>query len=140
MFSALFSEFWSAFSRFSCSTTDTNSTRTNDLEMKVTLPQVIKEYIDASNAHDVNAILSCFSDDASVLDEGRDFRGKKMIEDWVVKTIEKYKFHFTPLSVKSDDPKIVVSVEVSGTFAGSPVTPDYRFTIESGKILSLAIE
>ena len=68
------------------------------------------------------------------------FRGKKMIEDWIVKTIEKYKFHFTPLSVKSDDPTVVVSVEVSGTFPGSPVSPDYRFTIQGDKILSLAIE
>jgi ketosteroid isomerase-like protein len=108
--------------------------------MKVTLPQVIKEYIDASNAHDVKAILSCFSDDASVLDEGKDFRGKKMIEGWIVKTIEKYKFHFMPLSVKGEDAIVVVSVEVSGTFPGSPVSPDYRFTIKNDKILSLAIE
>ena len=108
--------------------------------MKVALPQVIKEYIDASNAHDVKSILSCFSDDAFVHDEGKDFRGKKTIEDWVVKTIEKYKFRFKPLGVKSDDAKIVVSVEVSGTFPGSPVSPDYHFTIEGGKIRSLAIE
>src|SRR5437588_10534752 len=63
-------------------------------EMKVALPQVIKEYIDASNAHDVKSILSCFSDDAFVHDEGKDFGGKKTIEDWLVNTIEKYKFRF----------------------------------------------
>jgi ketosteroid isomerase-like protein len=109
-------------------------------EMKVALPRVIKEYIDASNAHDVKDVVSCFSDDALVQDEGKDFRGKKTIEDWVVKTIEKYKFRFKPLGVKSDDAEIVVSVEVSGTFPGSPVSPDYHFTIEGGKIRSLAIE
>ncbi len=109
-------------------------------EMKVALPRVIKEYIDASNAHDVKDLVSCFSDDALVQDEGKDFRGKKTIEEWVVKTIEKYKFRFKPLGVKSDDAKIVVSVEVSGTFPGSPVSPDYHFTIEGGKIRSLAIE
>ena len=109
-------------------------------EMKVALPRVIKEYIDASNAHDVKDVVSCFSDDALVQDEGKDFRGKKPIEEWVVKTIEKYKFRFKPLGVKSDDAKIVVSVEVSGTFPGSPVSPDYHFTIEGGKIRSLAIE
>jgi ketosteroid isomerase-like protein len=109
-------------------------------EMKVALPRVIKEYIDASNAHDVKDVVSCFSDDALVQDEGKDFRGKKTIEEWVVKTIEKYKFRFKPLGVKSDDAKIVVSVEVSGTFPGSPVSPDYHFTIEGGKIRSLAIE
>jgi ketosteroid isomerase-like protein len=108
--------------------------------MNVNLPRIIQEYLDASNAHDVKSILSCFSDDALVHDEGKDFRGKRMIEDWMVKAIEKYKFHFTPLSVKSDDVTFVVSVEVSGTFPGSPVSPDYRFIIESDKIRSLAIE
>jgi ketosteroid isomerase-like protein len=108
--------------------------------MNVNLPRIIQEYLDASNAHDVKSILSCFSDDALVHDEGKDFRGKNMIEGWIVKTIEKYKFHFKQLSVKSDDATVVVSVEVSGTFPGSPVSPDYRFTIESDKIRSLAIK
>ena len=108
--------------------------------MNINLPRIIHEYVDASNAHDVKSILSCFSDDAFVHDEGKDFRGKKMIEGWVVKTIEKYKFQFKPLSFKSDDAKVVVNIEVSGTFPGSPVSPDYYFTIQDEKILSLAIE
>src|ERR1700680_3621871 len=108
--------------------------------MKINLPRIIQEYLDASNAHDVKSILSCFSDDALVHDEGKEFRGKKLIEGWIVKTIEKYKFRFTPLSAKNDDATVVVSVEVSGTFPGSPVSPDYRFTVESDKIASLAIE
>jgi ketosteroid isomerase-like protein len=108
--------------------------------MNINMPQIIQEYLNASNAHDVKSILSCFSDDALVRDEGNDFRGKKMIEGWIEKTIEKYKFQFKPLSLKSDDSKVVVSIEVSGTFAGSPVSPDYHFTIAGGKILSLAID
>lgn len=108
--------------------------------MNVNLPRIIQEYLDASNAHDVKAILSCFSDDALVHDEGKEFHGKKLIEDWVVKTIGKYEFQFKPLSLKTDDAKVVVSIEVSGTFPGSPVSPDYRFIIESDKIRSLAIE
>jgi ketosteroid isomerase-like protein len=115
------------------------SSRERD-EMKVALPRVIKEYVDASNTHDVNDILSCFSEDAVVQDEGETLRGKKPIEDWIVKTIEKYKFQFKPLSAKSDDTKVVVSIEVSGTFPGSPVNPDYHFSIQGGKIRSLAIE
>ena len=108
--------------------------------MNINLPRIIQEYLDASNAHDVKSILSCFSDDALVHDEGKDFHGKKLIEDWIVKTIEKYKFQFKPLSIKTEGPEITVTVEVSGTFEGSPVSPDYRFTIQGDKILSLAIE
>ncbi|HEV3244126.1 MAG TPA: nuclear transport factor 2 family protein [Chthoniobacterales bacterium] len=108
--------------------------------VNINMPQILQEYLNASNAHDVNAILSCFSDDAIVRDEGKDFHSKKMIEDWAAKTLEKYKFQFKPLSVKSDDAKVVVSIEVSGTFPGSPVNLDYYFTIQDDKILSLAIE
>jgi ketosteroid isomerase-like protein len=108
--------------------------------MNINMSQIIQEYLNASNAHDVKSILSCFSADALVRDEGNDFRGRKMIEGWIEKTVEKYKFQFKPLSVKSDDAKVVVNIDVSGTFPGSPVSPDYHFTIQDDKILSLAIE
>jgi ketosteroid isomerase-like protein len=107
--------------------------------MAIKLPRIIKKYVDASNAHDVKSILACFSDDAVVHDEGETLHGKKSIEGWIVKTIEKYKFQFKPLRIKGDDPEVVVTIEVSGTFDGSPVTLDYHFTIESDKILSLKI-
>jgi ketosteroid isomerase-like protein len=76
--------------------------------MSIKLPEIIKKYVDASNAHDVKSILSCFSEDAVVHDEGKKLRGKKAIEDWIVKTIEKYKFQFKPLSVKEDEAEVVV--------------------------------
>jgi len=108
--------------------------------MTIKLPGVIKNYVAASNAHDAKTILSCFSDDALVYDEGETLHGKKAIETWISRTIEKYKFHFKPLSVKDHDSEVVVAVEVSGTFDGSPVTLDYHFTIENEKISSLAVK
>jgi ketosteroid isomerase-like protein len=108
--------------------------------MTIKLPRIISEYVDASNKHDVKSVLSCFSDDARVHDEREEFHGKKSIEGWVVKTIEKYKFQFKPVSVQDHDAEVVVTVEVSGTFDGSPVTLDYHFTIKNDKILSLAIQ
>jgi len=63
-----------------------------------------------------------------------------MIEEWIAKTIEKYKFQFKPLGVKEDDPEVVVTVQVSGTFDGSPVSLDYHFTTEGDKIRCLAID
>ena len=71
---------------------------------------------------------------------GKALRGKKAIEGWIVKTIDQYKFQFKPLNVKDDDVEIVVAVEVSGTFDGSPVTLDYHFAIENGKISSLTVK
>jgi hypothetical protein len=107
--------------------------------MSIKLPQIINAYVNASNAHDVKAILACFSVTATVHDEGQTLLGKTDIEDWIVKTIEKYKFQFKPLSVKNDQGEVIVVVEVSGTFDGSPVTLDYHFAIEGDKILSLAV-
>jgi ketosteroid isomerase-like protein len=107
--------------------------------MSIKLPEIIQNYVDASNRQDAKAILACFSDDAVLHDEGKEFHGIEMIEDWILKTIEKYKFHFRPLSIRTDEPEAVVTVEVSGSFPGSPVALDYHFTIASDKISSLTI-
>ena len=108
--------------------------------MTVKLPRAINDYFDASNAHNLNSIVFCFSDGAVVCDEGKEFRGKEMIQDWIVKTIEKYKFQFEPVSIKDDNTDVVVAAEVSGTFDGSPITLDYHFAIEGDKIVSLIID
>ena len=108
--------------------------------MTIKLPRIINDYVDASNAHDVKSVVACFADNALVHDEGKDFRGKKVIEDWITKTIEKYKFQFKPITFREDNAKVFVAIEVSGTFDGSPITLDYHFTIEGDKIVSLTID
>lgn len=108
--------------------------------MNLDLPEIIQKYVEASNQHDVESVLACFSDDAVVHDEGETLRGKKAIEGWIAKTIKKYKFQLKPLGVKDERPQIVIAIEVSGTFPGSPVTLDYHFVIEEEKILSLTID
>src|SRR5258706_12916777 len=100
--------------------------------------RTIKKYVAASNKHDVKSIVACFADEAVVHDEGEKLRGKKAIEGWSVKTIEKAKFQFKLLGVKGDDAKAVAAIEVSGTFDGSPVTLDYHFASGNRKISSLA--
>jgi len=108
--------------------------------MSAELPRTIQNYVDASNAHDVQSILACFADDATVRDENATHRGKIDIERWATETIEKYKFQFKPLTTKERDDETVVSVEISGTFPGSPISLDYRFTLTSDKIASLIID
>jgi hypothetical protein len=108
--------------------------------MPINLPPIIQKYIDASNAHDVKSILARFADDAVVHDENATHRGKIDIERWITTTIEKYKFQFKPLSSQQRDNETVVSVEVSGTFPGSPISLDYQFTISNDKIASLTID
>ena len=104
------------------------------------LPPVIQSYIAASNAHDVKAIVDCFAADAVVRDENATRHGKIEIRRWATETIQKYRFQFKPLSADERDAETILSVEVSGSFAGSPVTLDYHFTIANSKIQSLMID
>lgn len=104
------------------------------------LPPIIQKYGEASNAHDVTSILACFTEDATVRDESETRRGKSEIERWLTTTIEKYNFQLRPLSSQERGIETVVSVEVSGTFPGSPISLDYHFTIANGKIASLTID
>src|SRR4029077_7669197 len=104
------------------------------------LPPVIQSYIAASNAHDVKAIVDCFAADAVVRDENATRHGRIEIRRWATETIQKYKFQFKPLSADERDAETFLSVEVSGSFPGSPVTLDYRFTIANDKIQSLTID
>lgn len=108
--------------------------------MPVKLPPIIQYYIDASNAHDVKWILGCFADDATVRDENATHHGKIEIGHWITTTIEKYKFQLKPLSSEERGSETVVSVEISGTFPGSPISLDYHFRIANDKIASLTID
>ena len=108
--------------------------------MPISLPPIIQRYLDASNAHDVKSILACFADDALVRDENETRRGEIDIERWASETIDKYKFHFEPLSAEVRENETIVSMEVSGSFPGSPITLDYHFTLANEKISSLFID
>jgi ketosteroid isomerase-like protein len=108
--------------------------------MAIKLPHIIQNYVDSTNRHDVQSILSCFSDNAVVRDEGKTLHGKKAIQDWITKTIEKYKFQFKAFGIKHEAAEIVLAVEASGTFDGSPITLDYHFMVAGDKIVSLAID
>src|SRR4051794_15427367 len=108
--------------------------------MSAALPRLIQNYIDASNAHEVQSILPCFADDATVRDENTTHRGKIDIERWLKTTIEKYKFQFKTLNAEARHNETVVAVQISGTFPGSPITLDYHFALSNNKIASLIID
>lgn len=108
--------------------------------MAVELPNVVADYVKAANAHDAEGMLACFADTAEVRDESRTHRGKSEIQAWLAETIEKYRFHFEPLAYEGDAVGGTLSVKISGTFDGSPVTLDFRFQYAAGRIASLVID
>jgi ketosteroid isomerase-like protein len=107
--------------------------------MPLDLPTPISNYFAAKNAHDVDAMLSAFSDDASVRDEGRDMIGRGAIREWMDETTRKYRVTATPSGVAHADGRTIVTAQVSGSFPGSPAELHYRFTIAGEKIAKLEI-
>jgi ketosteroid isomerase-like protein len=107
--------------------------------MTLDLPAPISNYFGAVNAQDVDAMLSAFSDDASVRDEGQDMIGRAAIREWIDGTTRKYRVTLTPTGGRQADERTIVTAQVSGTFPGSPIELRYRFTISGEKIARLEI-
>lgn len=108
--------------------------------MSIKLPKIIAAYVQAQNAHDAKAMLACFSESAVVHDEGEKHSGKKAIGEWIDKTTKKYMPHFSPTKIEVGDKETVLTVEVSGSFEGSPVDLDFHFVIENEMIAGLKIQ
>ena len=107
--------------------------------MKLELEEPLSTYFEAQNAHDVDGMLACFSNDASVHDEGRDMRGRPEIRAWIDETTRRYRPTIRPTGSTEEGGRTVVTAQVSGSFPGSPIDLRYRFKISGRKIVSLEI-
>jgi uncharacterized protein (TIGR02246 family) len=107
--------------------------------MDIKLPKTIDTYVKAQNAYDADAALACFSENATVLDEGETLTGKKAIREWMEKTKKKYSPQLRPISIKETAEEIIMTTEVSGTFDGSPVNLDYQFKVRNDLIEDLRV-
>ena len=107
--------------------------------MSLNLPTPIASYFEAVNAYDVNAMLAAFSDGASVRDEGRDMTGRIAIREWIDDTTRKYRITVMPTGVDRADQRTILTVQVSGSFPGSPIQLRYHFIIIGEKIARLEI-
>ena len=107
--------------------------------MKIQIPQIIETYFRASNADDINALVSCFSGDAIVIDENETHRGAAAIKAWSVNVRKKYQFKAEVLRVAHKPDAVVVTANLAGTFPGSPVDLDFKFTLKGDLIASLEI-
>lgn len=102
-------------------------------------PKVISDLIEAHNNSNSAAFTECFSESASVTDEGQTYNGKVEIERWIKKAQEKYQTHVKPLSYEEKGDNFLLSAEVSGNFDGSPAILKYQFGLQDGYISSLSI-
>ena len=103
------------------------------------LPKPVMRYLAAEKAKDAEALASCFTADALVHDEGRDYRGVDAIRTWKKEADAKYQYVLEPLDASVKDGSVKLRGRLTGNFPGSPVELDFRFTLEDDKIRSLEI-
>ena len=108
--------------------------------MTVTVPDVIVRYYELSARTDVDAFVSCFTDDAIVADQGRTYEGRAAIRAWREQQVAEFDYHAVPDAVEDEvGGNVVVTAVVSGTFPGSPTRLRHRFTLRDGLIGALDI-
>ena len=102
--------------------------------MSVKIPIPIDNYFKAQNADDADTALAFFSENATVLDEGKTLKGKKAVREWMEKTKKNYSPKFRPISIKEISEEIIITTEVSGKSDGSHVDLDFHFKIKNNLI------
>ena len=109
-----------------------------------TLPPIISHYLLASQHRDVDAIVACFSDDATVFDEGKHWTGSAEIQRWRqnVDTAFEYTSTVTEVTALGDTDgaqRWEVLVHLEGNFPGGTVDLINTFTLRDDHIVDLQI-
>src|SRR5260221_11462060 len=98
--------------------------------MTTQLPQPIAAYIQATNTHDIDALLAIFTPDALVLDEGHEYHGPGEINGWRDKTNEQYQFTLDVTDIAEGGSETVVPTLVSGHLDGSAFQLHFHLTMQ----------
>ena|ERR1700730_3004178 len=106
---------------------------------QIELPKILTAFVSAQNDFNVNTYTECFADNAIVHDEGKDYNGKSEIKQWNKSTNEKYRTQLEPIGFSKSGEVNILTVIVSGTFDGSPLTLKYHFILKDNKITSLRV-
>ncbi len=107
--------------------------------MSLQLPQAIDLYVKVENSGDTEALSTCFAADATVRDEDHTYVGLDAIKKWKADTKKRYNHTIHPLAISHSKGKTILTARLTGNFPGSPVTLQFNFAIEAGKIVALQI-
>jgi ketosteroid isomerase-like protein len=107
--------------------------------MVIELPAPVSAFFEVSNRHDAEAVADRFTPDALVHDENADHRGRAAIRDWAAQTHRKFAARLTPRDARTEGSVSIVRTSVAGTFPGSPIDLEFRFTTRRDSIAELII-
>lgn len=109
------------------------------MNMTIALTGPVSGFFEAERTQDVEALARCFSEHATVRDEGRTIEGPNAIKRWMKEAKAKYQHTVQPLAVSHRDGLTVVTARVAGAFPNSPLDLQHVFAVEGGKIAALEI-
>lgn len=103
------------------------------------LPDNIEGLITAQNDLDSTAFAAYFTNVATVSDEGSSYSGRDEIKQWIQQATQKYQMQLKPVDFHQTGSTAELTVEVSGTFPGSPAVMYYHLELDRPFIRSLRI-
>jgi len=109
----------------------------------LSLPPVVAGHIDAVNAHDEDAIVATFADDALVNDAHREFWGSEAIRRWVAREMTGDQVTIDVTEVIDHHGDTIVRGRYDGTFDKTNLPEELiltnYFTVRGDKIVSLIV-
>jgi len=83
--------------------------------MAIKLPDPIERYFAYDAARDLDGLATCFTDDATVKDEGHLYEGRDAIVGWKRGAGSKYRYTVEPFAIAADGERTVVTSHLVGT-------------------------
>ncbi len=103
------------------------------------LPDNIAALVKAQNDRNSTAFAACFTKEATVSDDGSSYSGPTEIRQWIQQAMERYTMHLKPVDFNQTESGGKLTVEVTGSFKGSPAIMQYHLELEGTAISSLRI-
>ncbi|WP_020596456.1 nuclear transport factor 2 family protein [Spirosoma panaciterrae] len=101
------------------------------------LPAIIEGLVQAQNQQDSTAFTHYFTASATVSDEGHTYSGRAEIGQWIQQAAEVYQMQTKPIDYQQTGTSAILTVEVTGTFPGSPAVMHYHLELDDSLISSL---
>ena len=108
--------------------------------MSDTYPEILSRYFSAVDRSDLEVLQTCFTDEATLTDQGRTYQGPAEIRAWRAAAGPAYEFVVEVLDWEhTGTDGYLVDTTVASTESGEPVELKFRFTLEGGLISDLRI-
>jgi ketosteroid isomerase-like protein len=105
------------------------------------LPRTIADYLTAHRTRDADTAITCFTNDAAVIDDGKTYHGTAGIRTWLDRSAGEYTYTIELIGAEKIDNEHYTAINhLEGDFPGGVAGLHFRFTLRDGRIARLVIE